>query len=155
MRKITSLIKADSEFSGFLACLSEAYGSAEALPIAVNGLTGGAEAAFLAEAVREARAISGRTVLVLTESEGEREKVVRLLSSAGLNALGYKKRDLVFHNIRASHDVDRERLLVLSDILSGEVDAVVSTPSAASVSTMPREMLEKMIKKSEQENNKK
>ena len=144
MKRITSLIRADGEFSGFLACLSDAYGSAEALPIAVNGLTGGAEAAFLAEAVREARAISGRAVLVLTESEGEREKAVKLLSSVGLNALGYKKRDLVFHNIRASHDVDRERLSVLSAILSGEADVVVSTPSAAAVGTMPREMLKKM-----------
>ncbi len=144
MKKITSLIRADGEFSGFLACLSEAYGSAEGLPIAVNGLTGGAEAAFLAEAVREARAISKRPVLVLTESEGEREKAVKLLSDAGMSALGYKKRDLVFHNIRASHDVDRERLSVLSALLDSDCDVVVSTPSAAAVSTMPREMLRKM-----------
>ena len=144
MKKITSLIRADSEFSGFVACLSDAYGSTEGLPIAVNGLTGGAEAAFLAEAVREAREISKRPVLVLTESEGEREKAVKLLSNAGMRALSYKKRDLVFHNIRASHDVDRERLSVLSALIEGDCDVVVSTPSAAAVSTMPRKMLAKM-----------
>lgn len=144
MKKITSLIRADGEFSGFLTCLREAFSSDERLPIAVNGLTGGAESAFLAEAVRDGVKLSHGPVLVLVENEGEREKTVSYLAEAGINAVGYKKRDFVFHNIRASHDIDRERLSVLSDLIEGSVDAVVSTPSAAAQSTIPRELLKKL-----------
>ncbi len=144
MQKITKLIRADSEFSAFLSCLAEAYSAEESLPIAVNGLTGGAESAFLAEAVREARALSGCPVLVLAESESERARVTDALCDADISALGYKRRDLVFHNIRASHDVDRERLSVLSSVLSGNCDAVVATPSAAATFTIPADMLSEL-----------
>ena len=141
MQKITSLIRADGEFKAFLSCMRDAYSACDSLPIAVNGLTGGAESAFLAEAVREAVKISRAPVLVLVESESERQRITDYLAAAGLNALGYKKRDLVFHNIRASHDVDRERLSVLSSVLLGEAQVVVSTPSAAAAFTMPSELL--------------
>ena len=141
MQKITKLIRTDKEFFAFLSCLSSAYRSDECLPIAVNGLSGGAEVAFIAEAVRSAREISGRPVLILTESEGERIRLTEALRAAGIRAEGYKRRDLVLHNIRASHDVDRERLLVLSKLLSGELDCVLSTPSAAMGFTMPKERL--------------
>jgi transcription-repair coupling factor (superfamily II helicase) len=83
-----------------------------------------------------------RPTLILVPNETERIKVTDALCHSGINALGYKKRDLVLHNIRASHDVDRERLLVLSKLLSGETDAVVATPTAALGLTMPPEMLE-------------
>ena len=141
MQKITNLIRSDSEFSAFLSSMRKAYSSAESLPIAVNGLTGGAESAFIAEAVREAREISGSPVLILAESEVERQRLTDYLQSAGIKAAGYKRRDLVFHNIRASHDVDRERLSVLSSVLSGRCEAVVTTPSAAVTMTLPPEML--------------
>ena len=144
MQKITSLIRQDKEFSAFLSTMKDAFSSSERLPIAVNGLTGGAESAFLAEAVREAVELSASPVLILAESESERQRITDLLLSARLNAKSFKKRDLVFHNIRASHDVDRERLSVLSSIMSGDLDAVVTTPSAASMLTMPRACLEKM-----------
>ncbi len=144
MQKITKLIRADSEFKSFLSCMREAYDSDECLPIAVNGLGGGAESAFLAEAVRDAVDISDSPVLILVENEAERAKVTEHLCRSGLNAVGYKKRDLVFHNIRASHDLDRERLSVLSLVLTGNVDAVVSTPSAAVSFTLPSQLLEKL-----------
>ena len=140
--RLSSLIRLDGEFRGFSATLGEAYRQRNPHPIAVSGLAGGALSAFLAESVREARAVSERPVLVLVRDEGERERVSRILSSSGLRTLGYKRRELVFHNIRASHDVDRERLSVLSALLSGECDAVVATPAAAAGYTMPRESLE-------------
>ena len=141
MQKITKLIRADSEFSAFVSGLRETYSADECLPIAINGLTGGAESAFIAETVREGVRISSRPVLILVESEAERVKLTESLARAGINAVGYKRRDLVFHNIRASHDVDRERLSVLSSVLSGEVDAVISTPSAAAGRTIPIDRL--------------
>ena len=143
MQKITRLIRSEGEFRSFLSCLKSAYSAEECLPIAINGLSGGGESAFLAEAVRESVELSRRSVLVLVESEAERERVTELLRRCGVDAVGYKKRDFVFYNIRASHDLERERLSVLYSLLSGEGKVVVSTPSAAAAFTMPMELLEK------------
>ncbi len=137
MERLTGLIRADREYRNFVLSLGETFRKDDSLPIAVNGLSGGAEDAFLVESVVEARKLSPSPVLVLVGSETERERVIALLLTAGISAVGYKKRDLVFHNIRASHDVDRERLSVLHKVLTGECDAVVATPSAASLYTIP------------------
>ncbi|MBR4835793.1 MAG: hypothetical protein IKU99_02160, partial [Clostridia bacterium] len=141
MQQITKLIRSDKEFFAFLSCLRSDFSAEEALPIAINGLSGGAETAFIAEAVRSAVEISKKAVLVLVPNESERIRLTERLTAAGINALGYKKRDLVIHNIRASHDVDRERLLVLSKLQNGAVEAIVATPTAALGLTMPPEML--------------
>ena len=139
--RLSGLIRADREYKSFSLTLGEALRATEPLPIVVNGLTGGAELAFLAEAIRDARKLSSAPALVLVRDDSEREKVLAALSASGLSALGFKKRDLVFHNIKASHDIDRERLSVLSAVMSGEADAVVTTPSAAAVYTLPEELL--------------
>ncbi len=141
MERLTSLIRADKEYKSFLRTLNTAYGESESLPIAINGLSGGASSAFIAESVIEARKLTGLPVLILCENEGERERITETLRSSGIDALAYKKRDLVFHNIRASHNIERERLSVLSRVLENSVDAVVATPSAAALCTMPRAVL--------------
>ena len=141
MKNLTGIIRADGEFLKYLSSFGEAFSSEECLPIAVNGLSGGAESAFLTEAALEARRISGGAVLVLAESEDTAEKLSIALSLGGLRAAHYKRRDLIFYNIRASHDVDRERLSVLHSLQDSELDAVVATPSAALSYTIPRERL--------------
>ena len=115
--------------------------SVDRLPIAVNGLSGGAESAFLCEAVREAISLAKSPVLILVENESEVTRVTDLLRGAEISAVAYKRRDLVFYNIRASHDVDRERLSVLSLIQKGECDAVVSTPSSCAMLTLSPDTL--------------
>ena len=141
MKNLTGIIRADGEFLKYLNTFYEAYRGEEALPIAVNGLSGGAESAFIAEASLEGARISGGAVLILAESEDAAEKLCTRLSLAGVRAAHYKRRDLIFYNIRASHDVDRERLSVLYSLSRGELDAVVATPSAALSYTIPRERL--------------
>ena len=101
MERLTGLIRADREFSSCLETLESSYKEQSSLPIAINGLTGGAATAFLSESVIEARRISSAPVLILCESEGEREKILGALTESGIKCLGYKKRDLVFHNIKA------------------------------------------------------
>ena len=141
MKKITSLIRCDSEFKSFLSCMKGTFASVDRLPIAVNGLSGGAESAFLCEAVREAISLAKSPVLILVENESEVTRVTDLLRGAEISAVAYKRRDLVFYNIRASHDVDRERLSVLSLIQKGECDAVVSTPSSCAMLTLSPDTL--------------
>ena len=141
MKRLTSLIRLDREFSASMEALSAQFLKKEPLPIVINGLSSGASSAYLVEAVLEARRISGTPPLVICGSDAEREHVFALLSSGGINARQYKPRDLVFYNISASHDSERERLSVLSDIIYSLCDAVVTTLSAALIYTMPKSFL--------------
>ena len=140
--KLSNLIRSDREFREYLLTLRDTAKATEKLPIAANGLQGGARDIFLIESVREALSLSAEPVLVLVPSDTEREAVVALLTEAGMSPLSYKSRDLVFYNIKASHDVDRERLSVLSAVLSGEAEIIVTTPEALLLNTMPRAVLE-------------
>ena len=138
--KISSTITLDGEFIQSVSAIRESLNGSTPLPIVINGLSGGAEDAYLSEAVRE---LSGRGVpaLILVPTDAARHRIAKYLSDEGIRALEYKPRDLVFYNISASCDLDRERLSVLHKVVSGECDAVVSTPSAAAAFTMPREVL--------------
>ena len=146
MFKNSTLIRMDREFSASIDTIRESYLSPAPLPMVVGGLAGGAVYAYLTEAVRDAlgilRSCQARApLLILVATDEEREAVTEQLCLADITALGFKWREPVVHNISASHDIDRERLSVLSRILAGSVDAVVSTPEAALSLTMPPEVL--------------
>ena len=141
MLKISSLIREDREFLSAMDTLGEGLRRATPLPIVINGLAGGAALAFVFEAVSHALSISDGAVTVVASSEEERARLAAYLSGGGIPALEYKLREPVLHNISASHDVERERLSVLSRLLSGGARVVVTTPSAALSLTMPPEVL--------------
>ena len=145
MRRISSLIRRDREFAALADSMAKAYAQDTLLPIAVNGLTGGARIACLVEAVAEAVNLLGKgshpPVLVLAGNEEERAEVCDALVDAGLRTRVYKSRDLVFSDISASHDVDRERLSVLHEMAEGGLDCVVACSSAAVGYTMPVDRL--------------
>ncbi len=143
MTRLTSLIRLDSEFGASVDALREQIKSCAPKPIFLSGLSGGASASYLAEAVSEARA-AGKTVLILTASAEEREKTASALSAAGLDVLEYKSRDFVYHNFSASRGLERERLLVLSALVHGEAAVIVSTLSAASLKTIPKARLSEL-----------
>ena len=140
MSRLTSLIREDREYKNFASAFSEAASAAKPLPIAVNGLTGGAEDAFIVESVRDAIAL-GMSVIALTGDETERDAISAKLSADGIENRVYKKRDPVFHNVNASREIDRERLSVLSALSSGECRVVITTLGAALGYTIPREEL--------------
>ena len=140
MKRLTSLISADPEFLRYKELIGAADGE-EILPIAVNGLTGGAELAFITESVILVNATRGGAALVLAESESDAERICRSLLGADLRVARLKRRELVFHNIKASHDTDRERLSVLYSLMTGKLDVIVSTASALIGYTMPKERL--------------
>ena len=130
MKRLTSLISADPEFLRYKELIGAADGE-EILPIAVNGLTGGAELAFITESVILVNATRGGAALVLAESESDAERICRSLLGEDLRVARLKRRELVFHNIKASHDTDRERLSVLYSLMTGKLDVIVSTASAS------------------------
>lgn len=146
MINIPSIIRQDKEVTASIATVREQLSAKSPLPVIINGLSGGSADAYLIEAIRELSAGEGATPsLVLASSDAERTRLTELLSVYGLRALELKPRELVLHNVSASHDVDRERLSVLSALLSRECDAVITTPSAALAYTMPAQMLSESV----------
>ena len=138
---ISKVIRQDKEFGAFLDCFKENMRRESPLPIVINGLSGGASDAFITETVIENSVLGRLPALILTADDTERSEIYSMLLRSGLRVAEYKPREPVFHNISASHDVDRERLLVLSCINDGSLDAVVTTPSAALGYTMPKDTL--------------
>lgn len=141
MIEISSLIRHDREFLSAMDAITAAYREDRPLPIVINGLAGGAAPVFIKEAVRYALSVTGVPVTLFVGSDEERARLAAYLNAGGVRALEYKLREPVLHNISASHDIERERLSVLSRIIAGDVDAVVTTPSAALSLTMPRDVL--------------
>ena len=142
MLKITNPIRLDREFRGAMIALSETVAAKTTLPIVVNGLSGGAADAFLAEAIRDHRADpSHRPALVFCRDEAEAVRVCAMLSDAGLCAAAYPAREFCFHHMTASHDLERERLPVLYRAISGDFDAIATTPFAALQPTVSAERL--------------
>ena len=143
MSIITKLFRGEREFLSVLACLAGELKATKPLPILINGLSGGALFAFTCElacAAREAKS----PVLVLVPDDKSGERFAAALRDAGLSSAFYPTRDLIFHNITASHDTERERLFVLRALADGGLDAVVATPSAAMQYTMPRARLSEL-----------
>ena len=99
MRRLTSLITADNEFESLIALAKEELRKDDKLPIAVNGLSGGAHYAFVVEAARSLFCESRAPVLVLAGNDAERDAILECLLASGVKALAYKRRDFVFHNI--------------------------------------------------------
>ena len=138
---VSRIIRQDKEFLAFLECFTQQMRREAPLPIAVNGISGGASDAFITECVRENSNKGRLPALILTPDDTERSEITSILIRSGLRVAEFKARELVFHNISASHDVDRERLLVLSHVDDGTLDAIVTTPSAALGYTMPKDVL--------------
>ena len=143
MKHQSQLIRFDREFRQLLIALNEQLRTPKPLPLVVNGLSDGATEAFCVECVREAKAQASLPSLLLASDEKEAQSLRESLEEAGLSCLSYPTRDLLFDFISASHDTERERLFVLHSLLSGEVDAVIASPTAALSFTMPKEMLTK------------
>ena len=141
MNRLSALIRYDKEFLSSANAIAEQLSAQKPLPIIINGLSAGAMDAYLAESVFEVSKRTKAPILMIVGSESERARVTAKLADYGIRAVEFKSRDLVFHNISASHDVERERLSVLSKIIRGECDVVVSTPSAALLYTVEEELL--------------
>ena len=141
MSIFSELIRRESEFRSYAERLADTLCASHPLPIAVNGLSGGATDAFVCESVREARRHSKSPVLVLVQDMQTARYVTDYLSEDGFSAMRFDERELVFHNISASHDVERERLLLLLALAEGRLDCVVTTPAAAVGYTMPKKRL--------------
>ncbi|MBE6589463.1 MAG: transcription-repair coupling factor [Ruminococcaceae bacterium] len=137
MSILTECIRSDPEYLQ-LARTAKRNFRDNPLPIVASGLCDGASDAFLVSLIEDTRRERGNTpALILCPEEKDCIRILGLLERCGIRAAFYMARDLTFYNITASHEYEHERLRVLSGLLSGDFEAVVTTPDAALGYTVP------------------
>ena len=141
MSTVTDFVRADREYGQLLDTIISAKNARSPLPTLVAGLCDGATDAIYASLLKDLKREDKRTALLIFSDEKECVRMQNFLTKQGLNVGFFVARDLTFYNITASHEYEHERLKVLSGILLGEYDAVVTTPDAALGYTMPPEKL--------------
>jgi len=135
-------IRADREYGQLTSALCKMQGANTPLPLLVSGLCEGASDATCAALIEERRAVGEKDpVLLICPEEKECLRLKNFLTQFGIRAAFFMARDLTFYNIVASHEYEHERLFVLSALLRGELDAVVTTPDALLGYTLPPEKL--------------
>ena len=106
-------IRAEREYGSVLRTVREQQKARTKMPLLVTGLCEGARAAFYAALAQDLRRETGRGIFLLLSEEKEARRLTESLTSAGLRVLNCPARDLVFHNITASHDYEYERLSLI------------------------------------------
>ncbi len=136
-------VASEREYQSIIAAIAEQNRNRTPYPLRVTGMCEGVRAAFTALLARHNMTMNeagecGHPLLCVVPDEKEGLKCLNLLTACGLKALVYPFRDLIFHNITASHESEHERLSVLYAVLDKNCDVVITTPDAALQYTMPR-----------------
>ena len=142
MSILTESIRRDSEYKQLLRTLENDF-RLNPLPILASGLCDGAADAFLVSLLVDSKPYRGGTALLLCPEEKDCVRIAGTLERYGIRTAFYMARDLTFYNITASHEYEHERLRVLSGLLTGDYDVVITTPDAALGYTVPPEKLKR------------
>lgn len=138
---LTDLIRTDGEYRQLLKAAEAQKSAAKQQPICVTGLCDGAADAAYVSLLEDLKTKDARAALLICPEEKECVRLKNLLCRYGVRTAFYMGRDLTFYNITASHEYEHERLRVLSALLEGELDAVVTTPDALLGYTVPPDRL--------------
>ena len=144
MNVLIDSIRADSEYGELLGAVLRNF-DAKPLPMVAGGLCDGAQDVISLALCEDTEKARKNPMLVICSDEKECLRLQQLFEKFGKRSAFYIARDLTFHNITASHEYEHERLRVLSGIIEGAYDMVVTTPDTALGYTMPREILKKNI----------
>ncbi len=143
MSLLTSAIRSDPEYGQLLAAAKRHFKD-KPLPLLANGLCEGAAEAFIISLIEDLcldqdPSHPHRTALIVCPEEKDCVRTKQTLKRFGLRAAFYTARDLSFYGagVTASHEYEHERLKVLSGLITGGLDAVITTPDAALGYTIP------------------
>ncbi len=141
MSLLTQCIRSDPEYAQLWRTAERNFRD-KPLPILASGLCEGASDALLVSLLEDSEAArAGTPALLVCPEEKDCLRILGVLERSGKRAAFFMARDLTFYNITASHEYEHERLRVLSGILGGDYDAVVTTPDATLGYTVPPEKL--------------
>ena len=139
MNILLDRIRENREYGEIRKALKSRGDAARRYPSLVTGLCEGALDAFLAACVCDEE--KGIPALVCAPDEKSAARLFGTLSAFGLRAAVYPERDPVLYNIVSSHELEHERIAVLTDLIEERLDVVVTTPGAALSFTIPEEIL--------------
>ncbi|MBQ8546711.1 MAG: transcription-repair coupling factor [Clostridia bacterium] len=139
---LVSSIKEAPQYSALFSRLKELKGEKTPLPLLVDGVSDGAMYSLLYSLLTDLRSEYKKTILVLVGEERRANKLNEFFKKCGVKSEFYPIRDFNFYNLTASHDLEHERLKVLSGVLFGSCDVVFTTPDALLQYTMPKSRLE-------------
>ena len=137
MNIITDSIKNEKEYSSLISAVFSETSSKNPHSISVTGLCEGARISLLMSVARDCRARFGRGILTIFPDEKNCAKMYSACRESGISAYIYPFRDFIFHNMTFSHELEYERIGVLSAILRGDYDIIITTPDAALQYTVP------------------
>ncbi len=142
MSLLTSPIRSDPEYIQLLEAVRRNFKN-KPLPLLANGLCEGAAEAFIVSLIEDAVLPDHRTALLVCPEEKDCMRLRATLKRFGLRAAFYTARDLSFYGagVTVSHEYEHERLKVLSGLITGGYDAVITTPDAALGYTIPPDRL--------------
>ena len=110
------------------------------LPMGIIGLSNVHKAHYISSLLLSCK----KTALIICDTEGAASRFVEDLQFFGVKAFLYPRREFSFDSSAApSLEFQRRRIGVLSSLIKGEVDCVVSTLEAASQYTIPPKELQK------------
>lgn len=141
MSIISDVIKTDKEYTELYKTVKLAFSAVKPMRTAAGGLCDGAADATVISLIGDLKKDGQRPALIVCSEEKECVRTRDALERFGLNVAFFNARDLNLYNITASHDYEHERLKILFGLVSGLLDAVVTTPDAALGFTIPPSVL--------------
>ena len=140
MSILTAGIRADSEYKQLLRTVHQNF-RVNPLPILASGLCDGASDALTVSLLEDTANTRNGCALIVCPEEKDCIRLCGVLERFGLRTGFYMVRDLTFYNMVASHEYEHERLKVLSGLLGGDYDVIVTTPDATLGYTVPPKLL--------------
>ncbi len=139
MNLLLDPIRKNREYGEIRKALETSRTAFRKYPSMITGLCEGAMDAFLAALVCDAQ--SGLPALVCVPDEKTAMHLLGTLHAFGVRAEIYPERDPVLYNIVSSHELEHERIAVLTDLIEEKLDVVIATPTAALSFTISEENL--------------
>ncbi|MBO5287577.1 MAG: transcription-repair coupling factor [Clostridia bacterium] len=139
-------IKNTKTYEALFTRLKELKSINKPLPLLVEGVSDGALYSLTYSLIKDLREEYGVPVLFILGEERRANKLNEFLKKCSLQSELYPVRDFNFYDMTASHDLEHERLKVLSGVAFNSLDVVIATPDALLQYTMPRaSLIEKTI----------
>ena len=138
---LTEGIKSSRTYHRLLSRLVELRSLGTPLPLLIEGVSDGALYALTYSLIKDIKKETGKPLVLITGEEKRANKLNEFFKKCLLKSELYTVRDFNFYDMTASHDLEHERLKVLSGVALGTLDVVLATPDALLQLTMPKKRL--------------
>ena len=140
-KEILQGIRHTSTYERLIGRFKELNAIGKKLPLLVDGVSDGALYSLLYSLSDDIGKIVKAPILIIVGEERKANKLNEFLKKTGLKCEFYPVRDFNFYDMTASHELEYERLKILSGVLFNNLDVIISTPDALLQFTMPKEQI--------------